>query len=647
VDQVCDEFEDAWKQGRPPELGYFAQDLDTPVGKALLRELLKLDLAYRLQRREPPKAEEYEAIFPDHATLIAAVFAEAANPRRPSEQPTTPPSSSAIEPDAACPSQPPPVPGSIGRYKVIRRLGGGTYGDVYLAHDADMDREVAVKVPSARLLATDRAREEFLREARSVARLKHEGVVRAYDFGEADGQCFIVYEYLEGESLAKRTKPQRLAANPIPSDEAARIVAAVAESLHYAHLQGIFHRDIKPANILLDKHGRPKVTDFGSAVREEELPQQRGLLAGTYGYMSPEQARREGHHIDGRTDIYSLGVVLYELLCGRRPFEASTKDELEDQILHREARPPRQIKDSIPAELERICLKALSKRINDRFATANDMAAELRQALRRSESINPDQPATPSVRPLVDYIHIDRPRLTSYVDQLNLPKPGAHFLLWTPSDKRDVDSVSAPREREAESDHLRISRLMDHLDKNNQLALGRPTYASGGQNVFVLEEMDARKVIFPGTSTHKVSSLREIAVWISDPSPEELSRDSSRASGTFVYLIESYWKADVYPYGTTMSGFSALTLIVNELAGLDLVSKSDKAQFGVQFSHKSSLLPIDILTVIGARVSPARRIRSLYRLRYVSDEQYFADANGWHRSLDVFAYPIFVEALDP
>jgi serine/threonine protein kinase len=166
---------------------------------------------------------------------------------------------------------------------------------------------------------------------------------------------------------------------PVTPDEAARIVAQVAAALHYAHLQGLVHRDIKPANILLDEQGRPHLTDFGLAVREEDLPKERGRLAGTRHYMSPEQVRREAHHIDGRTDIYSLGVVLYELLCGRRLFEAKTVAELEDQILHREAKPPRQIKDSIPAELERICLKALSKRINERYTTGKDMAEDLQR----------------------------------------------------------------------------------------------------------------------------------------------------------------------------------------------------------------------------------------------------------------------------
>jgi len=249
-----------------------------------------------------------------------------------------------------------------------------------------MGRQVAIKVPSLRLLASQDARDQFLSEARSVARLQHEGIVRAYDFGlEADGMCYIVYEFIEGTNLRERIRPERIAAAALVPDEAARIVAQLAEALHYAHLQGLVHRDVKPANILLDRQNKPRLTDFGLAVREEDLPRERGRLAGTLPYMSPEQVRREGHHVDGRTDIYSLGVVLYELLCGRRPFEAKTVDELEDQILHREAKPPRQIKDSIPQELERVCLRALAKSVHDRYTTAKDMAEEIFQAIESSD----------------------------------------------------------------------------------------------------------------------------------------------------------------------------------------------------------------------------------------------------------------------
>jgi hypothetical protein len=390
VDAACDRFEKAWQDGQRPCIEEYLAAVPEPDRVPLFRELLALEIELRCNGGERPTPEEYHHRFREHSELIRAAFADSpgdagSGPPGSSGGATTPhippPDSSAVDPVPPPLSGSLPVPDHIGRYKVVRRLGGGTYGDVYLAHDAVMDRDVAVKVPSARLLATDRAKEEFLREARSVARLKHKGIVRAYDFGqEPDGRCYIVYEFVDGESLAERIKPERIAADPLGFDEAARTVAEVAEALHYAHLQGIFNRDVKPANILLDRQGKPKVTDFGLAVREEELAGEKGRLAGTLPYMSPEQVRREGHRLDGRTDVYSLGVVLYELLCGRRPF-TMREDELIDQILNQEARPPRQIRDSIPREMERVCLKALSKRVGDRYPTAGDMADDLWRAV--------------------------------------------------------------------------------------------------------------------------------------------------------------------------------------------------------------------------------------------------------------------------
>jgi len=363
-------------------------------------------------------------------------------------------------------------PTKIGRYNLLRRLGKGGFGEVFQAFDDDLDRPVAIKVPRPERVSRPEDIEAYLNEARILASLDHSNIVPVYDVGRTEDElCFVVSKFIEGSDLAERTKDSR------PSfHESAALVATIAEALHFAHTRGLVHRDIKPGNILIDASSKPYVTDFGLALRDEDYGKGGGL-AGTPLYMSPEQAKGEGHLVDGRSDIFSLGVVFYELLTGRRPFRAESLPQIIEQVTQAEARPPRQIDDTIPKELERICLKSMSKRATDRFTTARDMAEDLRLFLQATGgTVSPAASAVPVATPPGSTLEAAPPPPTSRQSDSDqrpikiVPKGLRSF------DEQDADFflelLPGPRDRNGVPDSIRFwKRKIEQIDETFRLGL--------------------------------------------------------------------------------------------------------------------------------------------------------------------------------
>lgn len=269
------------------------------------------------------------------------------------------------------------LPYEVGRYKLTHLVGHGGFAQVYQAFDSELVRQVAIKLPRRDRFVTKEQLNQFLREARVCAKLEHPGIVRIYDVGWLDEDTsYISMELCSGGSLSASVER----GEKVPPLRAAELVAALADAIHFAHINGLVHRDLKPSNILFGSDRRPRIADFGLAMPEEWLLDQSGEVAGTLPYMSPEQVRGESHLLDGRSDIWSLGAILYELVSGRRPFLGESR-QLSEQILKREPKPLRQIVTDLPVEIEQICLKCLRKSVSDRYATAEDLARELRSWL--------------------------------------------------------------------------------------------------------------------------------------------------------------------------------------------------------------------------------------------------------------------------
>jgi tetratricopeptide (TPR) repeat protein len=396
VDRVCDEFEDAWAADVRPRPEDFLGRAPEPARAALVRELILVEVAYRRRRGEDCRAEEYAGRFPELDTgwLAAALAPPAPGPG--SDAPTRRQSPHTLAAPAGSASR---AGGrAFGDYELLRELGRGGMGVVYQAWQTSLSRMVALKMILAGAHAGPEELARFRAEAEAVARLQHPNIVQIHEVGEQDGRPYFALEYVEGGSLH-----EKLASTPQPAREAAGLAETLARAVQYAHQRGIVHRDLKPANILLSfsrdpqesasaappcgsrlNEAVPKITDFGLAkvlVGARVDPTQTGAVLGTPGYMAPEQASGRPRDVGPAADVYALGAILYEMLTGRPPFLGQTPLDTLEQVRTNDPIPPRQLQPKVPRDLETICLKCLPKEPEKRYASAQELADDLRRFL--------------------------------------------------------------------------------------------------------------------------------------------------------------------------------------------------------------------------------------------------------------------------
>jgi WD40 repeat protein/predicted Ser/Thr protein kinase len=435
TEMVKIDLERQWQQGRRVGVEHYLRAFpELGPADAPPLDLIETEVEVRTQFGERPAAGELCDRFPAHGDSIRRLLQADVAQSHPTVATPAPGDRSATVPESD--REPRELAGAFGRYRIRRLLGRGGMGTVYLAHDTELDRPVALKIPHFHGPGEAEARERFRREGRVAAALDHPHLCRVYDVGEHEGTPYLTMAYVEGRPLGDP------ADGPLSATQVAAVVRKVALALGYAHARGVVHRDLKPSNILIDATGEPVVTDFGLARRTgagDALVTRDGVPVGTPAYMSPEQVAGKSEAVGPASDVFSLGVVLYHLLAGRLPYRGGPA-EVMVQVVTETPEPPSAFRPGIDPRLEAACLKAMAKAPADRFASMEAFAAALGR----------DQKATP----------VRRRRWAAALVALVAVASVVGVVIW--ANLRDGGSSGQPRSTQPEAVPLTQREVAPH-----------------------------------------------------------------------------------------------------------------------------------------------------------------------------------------
>jgi serine/threonine protein kinase/tetratricopeptide (TPR) repeat protein len=533
LDQLSDRFEDAWQAGQRPAIDAFLQEVPAAERPALLRELLRLEIHYRGLAGEAVSQDEYRRRFPGHQDLVTAVF-EPCAARAANERDTTALSAAVIDSmgpsgvSTAAATQDRPLPslgysGPAGRFRVLRTHAKGGLGEVFVALDQELHREVALKEIQDRHADQPESRARFLREAEVTGGLEHPGIVPVYSLGTySDGRPFYAMRFIQGDSLQEALVAFHQAEKP-GRDAGERTLALrdllgrfvdVCNALAYAHSRGVLHRDLKPGNIMLGKYGETLVVDWGLAkplglsepstsesplqpvAAQDAEPTHMGSVIGTPAYMSPEQAAGRLELVGPASDVYSLGATLYHLLTGRPPFKGSDRDALLHQVQQGSLPRPRHVQPNVPVALEAICLKAMAREPENRYSTMRALADDMEHWLA-------DEPVSAYREPFLAQLRRwgrrHRPLVASAAVLLITATAalGIGLVMVNHEKNRTVAALAAEQEAKetAEAKEQETQAVLDFVE-NRVFAAARPKDQEGGLR-FDVKLVDAVRAALP------------------------------------------------------------------------------------------------------------------------------------------------------